>query len=187
MKWLIINDINMERKGIFFYLILMIGQKVLNVNLPIYFLNGIFCFYSIVIILYNDLSSNSSYYYTMFPRKRYFIIYQKNVTIVILCLFYSITRGIINSDSIQKIILMIVIYWSIGSLMLLFFCQFKVAYGVSTMQIIMYIIYAVFFWGANFLQKINITVFAILIILINTINIYFYQNKDFTSSLKKGW
>lgn len=87
MKWFILNDINIEKNSALFYLILVAGGRILKINISIDFLNIVFCFYSIIIILYSEFENNSACFYTLFPRKRCFLIYQKNMTFLILAFF----------------------------------------------------------------------------------------------------
>ena len=147
MKWFILNDINIEKNSALFYLILVAGGRILKINISIDFLNIVFYFYSIIIILYSEFENNSACFYTLFPRKRCFLIYQKNMTFLILAFFFNIINRVFSSKTFQEIVQMELIYWVIGSLLLLFFCHFKIAYTESILQMFIYIFYAVLLVG----------------------------------------
>lgn len=181
MKWLILNDINIEKNSAFFYLILVAGERILKIDLSIDFLNIVFYFYSIIIILYNDFGNNSVYFYTLLPRKRYFLICQKNMTFLIIASFFNIINGVFSFKTFQEIIEMELRCLVIGSLLLLLFCHFRVAYTESILQMITYILYAVLFVGLDYIRQIEINniMFIFIFAVINMVNIILYRKKDF--------
>lgn len=76
------------------------------------------------------------------------------------------------------------IYWVIGSLLLLFFCHFKIAYTESILQMFIYIFYAVLFVWLDYITQIetNNILFILIIVVINMVNINLYRKKDLSDS-----
>lgn len=94
MKWLVWNDIKYCLKYISLYFIMVIFGFIQDITNLIYYVQGLIYFYCIVLSLHSSLVNNIAYFYTLFPKKRYFLILQKNITILILDLLFNLTYHI---------------------------------------------------------------------------------------------
>lgn len=181
MGWLFANDFRLSAKYIVIYIALILMSTMLRLDFPISLIQGLVFFYCVVIVLHSDLENNISYFYTLFPQKRYFLIIQKNITILISDL-------LINAISCFKfgvsdnIITTLLLYWLMGSLFIFFFFQFKVAFASSILQIFVYTIYLMLYFVRKFVStfEVNIILILIAIIIVNLLNIYLYKSKNFT-------
>lgn len=155
-------------------------------NISITLIQGLVFFYCIIIILYSDLTNNISYFYTLFPQKRYFLIIQKNITILIIDLILMVI-GCLKSGLCYYCIQLVFLYWLIGSIILFFFFQFRVAFASSILQLFIYIIFLIWYVASKYviIEKFNVILILLGIILINFFNVYLYKSKNFAISIYK--
>lgn len=187
MKWLVWNDIRYCLKYIFLYFILAIFCFIQDIANLLYYVQGLIYFYCIVLSLHSSLVNNIACFYTLFPKKRYFLILQKNITILILDLLFNLTYYILLPTSGTYIIDNIMSYWLVGSIISFYFFQFKISYANSFLQLTLYGIVILAYIFNEFTSKINFNLVIVLIcgVIINLINIILYRNKNFVTNYYK--
>lgn len=195
MRWFIINDLNVIKKELFLYFGAVFLCYFLKLDIPIALMRGMAYFYSIVIILHSDLINNTAYFYTLFPKKRYFLIIQKNITVMLLSLLFHIVDFRITSYSIEQFIVSFLCYWLMGSMLLLYFFQCNVSYASSILQLTGVGVCLFLYWIREYIGNIkniiklniiwNIVIVFVLILLINIFNIKKYTRKEFIFSCYK--
>lgn len=184
MKWLFLNDIKLSVKGFLLYYVLLIFSYITKYKLPIHLLQGLVYFYCTLNILYSDFSNHTACFYTLFPKKRYFLIIQKNITILIFIIILNMSSFLLFSDTINYFINSVCLYWLMGSILLLFFFHFKIAYASSLMQIAIYCLYFIMYSMNKYFKQFelnNILILTIVLIL-NTLNIILYRSKNFMTN-----
>lgn len=181
MRCLIWNDIKGCSKYIILYYVIAALIVCQNLENILYFIQSTIYFYCIVLVLYSSLINNIAYFYTLFPRKRYFLILEKNITIFILDLLFNITYNIVVQSSGITFWNSVMSYWVIGSLVTLYFFQFRISYANSILQLTFYailIISYIFFKDVT-INEMGTVVCLLIAITINLINIILYNKKDF--------
>lgn len=187
MKWLVWNDIKYCLKYISLYFIMVIFGFIQDITNLIYYVQGLIYFYCIVLSLHSSLVNNIVYFYTLFPKKRYFLILQKNITILILDLLFNLTYHIFLPNSDVYIIDNIMSYWLIGSIISFYFFQFKISYANSLLQLTLYGIAILAYIFNEFTSKISFNWAIVLMfgVIINLLNIILYRNKNFVTNYYK--
>lgn len=187
MRCLIWNDIKSCLKYIFLYYVIVTLMVFQNLQGILYFIQSSIYFYCITLVLYSSLINNIAYFYSLLPKKRYFLILEKNVVILIFDLLFNITYIILTQRSGISFWDSVISYWLIGSIVTLYFFQFKISYANSILQLTFYsilIVSYIFFKNVT-LNKINPILYIACIGAINLINIIVYNKKDFNPNVYK--
>lgn len=135
MKWLIINDLEIARSNLLFFFAANVINLICGWGMES-FIAGYLYVYSCLMILYNDFQNKSFFFYSMFPRLRVYMILQKNISFMILTLFYTLLSFSIRRDGGNVELNSILVYLIIGNLLLLFFFFCSIAYAFTIVQLI---------------------------------------------------
>lgn len=192
MKNLIINDIYTTRKNIFIYSIILLFLR--NIRPEILYSIMSFCSLQLlIIIMYNDTKNGTIKYYTLFPKKRYFLIVQKVITSICIIVYYCILILIkykiegINVDPINflNLILILILF---HNLFIYLFFNIKFNFTEIYLQLFGVIIYIlIYFMGylgiyvfdlINLSSRLTSMRITLTIFFVIVANILIYNKKD---------
>lgn len=130
MKCLIKNDFFIAKSN---WLILIavniVGRQYLSDFL--YSINRIILYSNMILVLYSDFQAGTVFFYTLFPRKRNYMIMEKNVVILLFSVLTVFLELRFGEESIGWIMYRVLVWWTIGSVLIFFFFLFNLSYSLS--------------------------------------------------------
>lgn len=177
MFWLILSDIKIVKKNLEIFLALIVLSLFVHIDFPLEVFTDIIFFSCIICILDNNILNNMLYWYLAFPRKRYFFIIQKNITIVVINIFMNFIM--LMSGNNFNVLYKILFWEMISSILLMIWIKYDVIYTSSIMQLFFGILYIF----AKSIEKnigiqLNAFFLLVIIVVLNLWTTYHFTRKE---------
>lgn len=177
MFWLILSDIKIVKKNLEIFLALIVLGLFVHIDFPLEVFTDIIFFSCIICILDNNILNNMLYWYLAFPRKRYFFIIQKNITIVVINIFMNFIM--LMSGNNFNILYKILFWEMMSSIFLMIWIKYDMLYTSSITQLFFWIVYI---FGKLIEKDIEIQINALfMLVIIGILNLwttYYFSKKE---------
>ena len=184
MRLLVLEDIKTVWKYLALYGIMAFVYKKTNRNMPelVVWITRAGYMYTLFILFLSEKKENLLYWFWTMPRKRSFIVFEKNIFIIISSVFF-ISIELICEVKDENYLFSLVEFWANGVIIL--FLYFHTHVGVVQMLPMCFFIFSRI-WQVQFEIRGNYGIAIATIILVNALNIYRLRKKDILVSKERN-